>query len=214
MTLRVLLADGHTPTREGIRVALEEHGLSVCAQADTRRAAVLAALEHRPDVCLLDVSLAGDGIATAQEIRAALPETYVVMLTASERDDDLFAALRAGAAGYLVKDTDPARLGFTVEGLVNGEAALPRRLVTRLIEEFCEPRRRRVLRAVRASGVELTDREWEVLELMRHGLTTKAIARELDVVDVTVRRHLSGALTKLNAPDRDTALKRLDEIAP
>ncbi len=100
--------------------------------------AVDAATRERPDLCLLDIRMPGSGIAAAWEITARLPETKVVMLTVSRDDDDLFAALRAGASGYLLKDTDPARLAHALDDVLAGEAAIPRSLVARLAEEFRE----------------------------------------------------------------------------
>ena len=116
----------------------------------------------------------GHGITAAREINAALPETAVVMLTVSRDDSDLFAALRAGARGYLLKDIDPARLPMALEGVLAGEAALPRGLVARLIDEF----RTRDDAARRREGPlgSLTDREWEVLRRMQQGMSTAEMA--------------------------------------
>ena len=125
--------------------------------------AVVAALEKRPDICLLDIHMPGNGIVAAKEIRSALPACAIVMLTVSRNDDDLFAALRAGAQGYLLKDTDPGRLSHALDGILAGEAALPRTLVARVLEEF-RGRASRRRRPIRQGGQELTTREWEVLE--------------------------------------------------
>src|SRR5205823_7134079 len=111
----------------------------------------------------------------AETIARELPESAVVMLTVSRTDTDLFNALRAGASGYLLKDIDPARLPLALRGVLDGEAALPRRLVALLIEEFRERKRRRRLPLVGRRSVELTDRESEVLEAMRQGPTTYEI---------------------------------------
>src|SRR4051794_28640403 len=102
----VLVADSHAPTRAGLRLALEGGGFSVCAEAADADAAVEAAERERPQVCLLDVRIAGGGISAAARITARVPETAVVMLAATEDDLDLFDALRAGASGYLIKDTN------------------------------------------------------------------------------------------------------------
>src|SRR5205814_6668941 len=107
---RVLIADDHVPTRVGVRAALEEEGFIVCAEEASGPAAVAAALRDHPDVCLLEVDVPGGGIEAAAAIRSRLSETQVVMLAESSRDDDVFAALQAGASGYLMKGMNPARL--------------------------------------------------------------------------------------------------------
>jgi DNA-binding NarL/FixJ family response regulator len=152
----------------------------------------------------------GDGIRAAEVIARELPETAVVMLTVSRTDSDLFDALRVGACGYLLKDIDPARLPLALHGVLEGEAALPRRLVSLLIEEFRERRRRRRILLGGRRSVELTDREWEVLELMRQGLSTEEIGTRLFISPVTVRTHVSAILRKLQVPNREAAVALLD----
>lgn len=174
--VRVLVADDHPPTRSGVRLALARGGFEICAEAADSSGAVEAARLERPDVCLLDINMPGDGIKAAETISRELPEVAVVMLTVSRTDTDLFDALRAGASGYLLKDIDPARLPLALHGVLEGEAALPRHLVALLIEEFRERRRRRRIPVFGRRSVELTDREWEVLELMKDGCSTEEIA--------------------------------------
>jgi DNA-binding NarL/FixJ family response regulator len=152
------------------------------------------------------VHMPGEGIRAATEISAALPECAVVMLTVSRNDSDLFQSLRAGAAGYLLKDTDPIRLPQALRGVIAGEAALPRSLVARLIHEFRERGTRR-LPLIGGRGVELTSREWQVLDLLAEGLTTAQIAARLFVSPVTVRRHISTIVEKLGVPDRASAVE-------
>jgi len=207
---RVLIADDHPPTRAGVKAALEKDGFVVCAQAADARAAIEAARSERPDVCLLDIHMPGDGIHAAETISRELPDAAVVMLTVSRTDADLFNALRAGASGYLLKDIDPVRLPLALRGVLEGEAALPRRLVALLIEEFRERKRRRRIPLVGRRGVELTDREWEVLELMKQGLTTDEIASHLFISPVTVRTHVSAILKKLQVPTREAAVALLE----
>jgi DNA-binding NarL/FixJ family response regulator len=205
---RVLIADDHAPTRLGVIRSLEGHGFEVVGEASDGPRAVRIAVSLRPDLCLLDVHMPGGGIRAAAEIRAQLPDTQVVMLTVSSADEDLFGALRAGACGYLLKDTDPARLPLALHGSLSGEAAIPPSLTARLIEEFRGRERRRV--TLRGRKVELSDREWEVLELMREGLPTGDIAQRLTISPVTVRRHVQAILDKLSAPSRRAALALLD----
>lgn len=209
--IRVLLADDHAAVRAGIRLALSGEGFDVVAEAADGPGAVEAAERERPDICLLDVNMPGSGIHAAEQIAAKLPDCIVVMLTVSRDDDDLFAALRAGAAGYLLKDTDPGRLPYALRGVLEGEAALPRGLTARLIEEFRTRGKRRRLPLMRQRGVELTEREWQVLDLLHDGHGTSDIAERLAISPVTVRRHVSEILRKLRVTSREEAVRLLDE---
>jgi DNA-binding NarL/FixJ family response regulator len=207
--IRVLIADDHAPTRADMREALERNGrFTVCAEAADGAAAVEAAVRERPDLCLLDIRMPGSsGIAATREITTRLPGTKVVMLTVSLDDDDLLNALRGGAVGYLLKDIDPGRLPYALNDAMEGGAPIPRRLVARLVSEFRDhgPRRR----PVAEPGYDLTSREWEVLSLLREGLTTKQMASKLFVSSATVRSHVASVLKKLHLPDRE-ALRKLD----
>ena len=207
---RVLVADNNPQTRASLGDALEQDKrLTVCAEAADAAAAIDAALQERPDLCLLDIGIAGSGISAAREITTRLPETKVVMLTASSDDDDLLNALRAGAVGYLLKDTDPARLPRALHAVLRGEAAIPRGLVTSLVSEFRDhgPRRRTI---ITDAGHDLTSREWQVLHLLQRGHSTAEIAERLFVSRVTVRTHVAAILRKLRVPDRDS-LRQLGE---
>ena len=207
----MLLADDHLGVRVGTRVALEEGGFVVCAEAVDGPSAVEAARRERPDVCLIDVLMPGGGIEAAAQIAAELPDVAIVMLTVSDDEQHLFEAIRAGASGYLLKDMNPDRLPAALSGVLAGEAAFPRRLVARVIEEFSERLRRRV--PLPAGGrAELTGREWETLELLRAGNSTSAVARRLGISAVTVRRHVSVATRKLRVRDRRAALELLDQV--
>jgi DNA-binding NarL/FixJ family response regulator len=206
VTLRVLLADDHEPTLVGITLALEHAGMKVVAQVNNGPDAVLAAIGARPDVALLDVHMpGGGGIAAAAEIAREAPGTAVVMLSGVLRDEDFFAALLAGARGFLLKDTDPDRLPLALEGVLRGEAAIPRTLVARLIDEF---RSRETARTplTGPTGQRPSDREWAVLKLLADGLTTRVIGERLGISEVTVRRHLSTAVGKLGVADRAAAV--------
>ena len=207
--IRVLLADDHAAVRAGIKLALSGEGFEVCAEAADAPGAIEAAEREQPDIALLDVNMPGSGIKAAEEIAQRLPETVVVMLTVSRDDDDLFSALRAGAAGYLLKDTDPNRLPFALRGVLDGEAALPRGLTARLIDEFRTRGKRRRLPLMRQRGVELTEREWEVLDFLHEGLSTAEIADRMSISPVTVRRHVSEILRKLRVKSREEAVELL-----
>jgi DNA-binding NarL/FixJ family response regulator len=205
--IRVLIADDHAPTRADVRAAIERGGFAVCAEAPDAAAAIEAALRERPAVCLLDIRMPGGGIAAAWEITARLPAVKVVMLTVSDDDYDLFAALRAGASGYLLKATPLEALPAALHSVLAGEAVLSPALVSRIVEEFRDraPRRRRLVQL--SADAQLTSREWEVLDLLRHHFTTTQIARRLYVSPATVRSHVAAVLRKLRVPDRDAAIR-------
>jgi DNA-binding NarL/FixJ family response regulator len=210
--LRVVIADDHPPQRLGVRAALEAGGFEVVAEAGDGAAALEAAKQHNPDVCLLDIHMPGNGIRTAAKITSELPEVAVVMLTVSRNDDDLFDALRAGASGYLLKDIDPARLPEALRGVLQGEAALPRSLVSRLMDEFRGRERKRRLPLVGKREVQLTSKEWEVLDLMREDVSTKEMAERLFVSPVTIRTHVSQIMKKLQVKSRAEALRLLEDV--
>jgi two-component system, NarL family, nitrate/nitrite response regulator NarL len=208
---RVLIADDHAPTRGDLREILEEDGrFVVCADVPNAAAAVEAALRERPDLCILDVNMPGRGVAAAWEIASRLPATKIVMLTVSDEDADLFAALRAGAVGYLLKGTDPERLPQALQDVVDGQSALARALVGRLMSEFRDrgPRRRALAGGDREP--QLTSREWQVLDLLRQDLTTAEIARRLVLSQATVRTHVAAILRKLHVTDRAAAVRLFD----
>jgi DNA-binding NarL/FixJ family response regulator len=199
---RVLIADDHAPTRAGVRMALEHGGCDVCAEVANATDAVTAAVRERPDVCLIDIDMPGNGLRAVVGIVSRLPGVRVVMLTVSQNSEDLFDALRAGAAGYLLKDMDPGDLAPAVRAAARGEAALPGSLTARLIEEFRHRGSRRTL-TVADRRVDLTPREWDVLELHADGLSTAQMAHRLGLSEVTIRRHMSGLMHKLDVASRD-----------
>ena len=170
-----------------------------------------AVVEHRPDVVLLDAHIPGDGIQAACEITELSPDIPVVMLTEFEDDFQLFAALEAGAVGYLVKDMDLSRLPDVLEGVLKGESALPRGLVTRVVEEFNARGHALDLLVGRNPADRITKREWEVLELMRKNLTTAQMADALFVSRATVRTHVSAIMRKLHVTDRAAAVRLIEE---
>jgi DNA-binding NarL/FixJ family response regulator len=205
----VLIADDHGPTRADLRGILDQHPrFRVCAEVPDAITAVEAATRLCPDVCLLDIRMPGNGIAAAWEIAARVPDARIVMLTVSESDTDLFRALRAGAAGYLTKDLDPERLPHILLDVLDGEAAIPRAMVARVVAEFRDrgPRRRPP-----ADGLAypLTSREWEVLDLLRRRSTTGEIASRLSISKATARSHIASVVHKLGATDRDEAVRLL-----
>ncbi len=208
---RVLIADDYVRARAEVRRVLEESGrFEVCADVPDAPAAVEAARNEKPDICLLDIRMPGNGIAAAAQIKAELPDTAVVMLTVSRTDNDLFDALRAGAKGYLLKGMDESELPDALDRVMNGQASLPGNLVARLIDEFRGRERHRV-NLPNDRSVLLTPREWDVLELMRSGSTTAQIAERLFVSATTVRSHVSAILRKLQVDDRSAAIGLLND---
>jgi DNA-binding NarL/FixJ family response regulator len=207
--VRVVIADADRSSRAGVRLSLNAGGFHVCAEADDAETAVACARRERPDVCLIEPELSGDGVAAAARIVEEVPETAVVMLGREVDDERLLSAVVAGARGYLLKDMDPARLPQTLHGVLDGEAAIPRRLVGRVLEGLRS--REHGVHASRLGvlGVDLTRRERDVLELLDRGLRTREIGDELSISSVTVRRHVSEILRKLGAPDREAALRAL-----
>jgi DNA-binding NarL/FixJ family response regulator len=209
---RVVIADDHAPSREDIRMALErDPRFDVVADAPDAFAAIELALRERPDVCLLDIHMPGGGVAATWEISARLPQAKIVMLTVSREERDLFAALRAGADGYLLKDMDPRRLPQALDEVMRGVAAVPRPLLAGLVREFRDrgPRRRTAV----AEGLEsqLTSREWQVLDLVREDLPTSEIARRLVLSPVTVRTHINSISRKLQVRDRQALVARFNK---
>jgi DNA-binding NarL/FixJ family response regulator len=214
----VVLADDHSATRAGVRTALEDGGFVVVGEASTAETAVEQVRLHRPAACLLDLSMPGGGINAAQRISEEMPETKILVLTVSPSEDDLLEAVIAGASGYVLKDTSAARLPQVLRSVLGGEVALPRLFERRLVEELrarqpYSTRRRRFLPRRHSRGADLTDREWEVMELIATPLPTTVVALRLGISEVTVRRHISSAVRKLGAHDRAGALDVLQREA-
>jgi DNA-binding NarL/FixJ family response regulator len=212
--LRVLIADDHAPTRDDVRRALGEGGMDVCAEAADAAHAVQQALETKPDICLLDIRMPGGGVAAAWEIAARLPTTKIVMLTVSDDDATLFAALRAGAVGYLTKDIDLRTLPRELRDAAEGRAAIPRALVSRMVKQFHgnDPRFRTTAVAGE-QGPRLTSREWDVLVGLADGLSTREIGRRLQLKPSGVRAHISAIVQKLGVADREEAIAFFHETS-
>jgi DNA-binding NarL/FixJ family response regulator len=205
----VVIADDHEVIRVGVGMALRRGGFDVVAEASDREEAIHAVLSgDPPDICLLDIRMPGGGIEAAAAISVGAPSTSVVMLTVSTSSDDVLAALRAGAVGYLPKDTSPDRLPVALAGVLKGEAALPRALVTRVLHEFRDFTAE-AARPVRVGGVELTPRESQILRMLRSGLSTIEVGELLSLSPVTVRRHISAGVAKLGVADRHAAMRAI-----
>lgn len=207
MSARVLVADDPRPMRRLVAESLADDGFEVCWEAGDAVGAVEGATTEQPDICLLDIAMPGNGIAAARIISDRVPEARVVMLTASKEVDDFLDALRAGACGYLLKTMSPESFGRALRAVLDGEAALPRELTPALVDGYRHRRRRRLY--VDGQPVRLSEREWEVLELLSEGLSTADIARRTFVAPVTVRSHISSLFRKLRVSSREEAVDRM-----
>lgn len=204
--IRLILADDHPVFASGLRAVLEaEPDITVLAVATTGSGALAAATEHVPDVAVLDVGMpGGDGLRVTTAMRAAGLPTRVLILTMYDDDENVMAALRAGAYGYVVKGADGEEIVAAVRAVASGEAVFGAGIADRILTHFARA-------ATAAPFPQLTDREHEVLALLARGLDNAAIARRLGVSGKTVRNYVSTVLTKLQVTDRTAAILRARE---
>ena len=202
--IRVLLADDHPLFRDGLRGMLEAAGdFDVLGEATTGEEAVALAGTLRPDVVLMDIKMPGiNGIEATRRTIEADPDIRILMLTMLEDDDSLFAALRAGARGYLLKGARQDEALRAIRAVANGQAIFGPRIAQRLAQYFAVPRRT----AGPVAFPELTDREREILDLIAQGRTNAEIADLLVVSLKTVRNHVSTIFSKLQVADRAQAM--------
>lgn len=208
---RVVIADDHPVVRHGLRMALIRGGFDVVAEASSRDGVLSAVSKELPDLCLLDLSMPGGGLDAAEQLAELAPATSVVIVTASDRTEDVLAALRAGAVGYLTKDTSPDRLAATLRGVLAGEAAFPRALFGRVLREsrdFAALGRG----SVSVGAVALTARESQTLRLLNSGMTTGEVGKTLSLSPITVRRHISTAVAKLGVAGRREAMHTVQPL--
>jgi two-component system, NarL family, response regulator LiaR len=205
--LRAIIADDDPLARRMIKDSLQDAGIVVIAEAHNGRQVVELVLHYRPDVVLMDVVMPElDGIAATRRIIKEIPDQLVIMLTSGDDDDVAMVGLRAGAVGFLTKDVEIDMLPRALVGAVSGEAAISRRMSMRLLEHMRRsPEGGSGLRPVRSP---LTQREWEVLDLLSEQLSTDQIAERLVLSTETVRSHVKNILRKLEARSRDEAVAR------
>jgi two-component system NarL family response regulator len=196
------LADPHALFRRGVRLVLEdEPDIEVVGEAGDGLDAVERIVELIPDLVLMDVGMPGvSGIEATRRVRAAVPSVKVAILTVSERDEDLFAAVRAGATGYLLKEVSIEELPEAVRAVARGHSLISPSMASRLLTEFNLLSRR----AEEHGGnvPRLSDRELEVLRLVARGLSNRDIATELVIAENTVKNHVRNILEKLQLRSR------------
>jgi DNA-binding NarL/FixJ family response regulator len=197
--MRILLADDHALFRDGLASLVAAWGHEVVGMVGTGPEAVALAEAAKPDLVLMDVRMPGGGIAATSAIKTRRPDVAIVMLTVSEDEEDLFAAVKAGASGYLLKNLRGEELHSMLEAVGRGEAALSPLSAKRILEEFA----RAPVAASGAVGPEpLTVRERDVLAQLTAGATNKEIAAALGITGNTVKYHLKHILAKLHAQSR------------
>lgn len=196
--IRVLIVDDHAIVRKGIRALLQEvDDLLVVGEAGDGQRAIALAQETRPDVILMDIIMPGtDGIEATKQITAGRPETRILALTSFAADDKLFPAIKAGALGYLLKDSDPQELIKAIRQVHKGEPTLHPTIARKVLRELGRPS------SQPQTPDPLTEREVEVLRLVAKGHSNQEIADKLTIAEVTVRTHVSNILSKLHLANR------------
>ena len=198
--IEVLVVDDHAVVREGLRTFLElQDGIEVVGEAADGEAAVREAERLRPDVILIDLVMPRlDGVGAMRELRRRLPATRVIVLTSFADDERLLGAIRAGAAGYLLKNAEPQEVVRAVRAANAGQALLDPTVAARVVESIAD-------RDSVTGADTLTPREREVLALIARGRSNKLIARELGIAEKTVKTHVGHVLAKLGVTDRTQA---------
>jgi DNA-binding NarL/FixJ family response regulator len=201
--IKLILADDHPVFVSGLRAVFDaEDDMTVMSVATTGREAVRAAMEHQPDVAVLDLNMPdGDGLWVCGQLRTAGLATRALILTMYDDDENVLAALRAGAYGYTLKGSGPDEIVAAVRAVARGEALFGAGIAAQMLSQFSRT-------AATSPFPQLTEREHEVLGLLAAGRDNAAVARRLGVSSKTVRNHVSNIITKLQVSDRSGAILR------
>ena len=194
-TIRVAVADDHPLFRAGVIASLrDEPGIEVVGEAVDAPTALALARAELPDVMILDIAMPGGGLTAAAHIASACPATRIVMLTVSEDEDDLLAAVKAGASGYVLKGAGASELSRVIRSVIAGDVYVPPALAWGMLRELRAPRT--------GPYDELTDREREVLQLVAEGLSNQEIAHRLGLAEKTIKHYMTNILGKLQVRSR------------
>jgi two-component system NarL family response regulator len=206
--IRVLICDDHAVFRRGLVMVLEdEEGIEVVGEASDGDEAVARAAELAPDIVLMDVRMPGSsGIDATARIAEVVPTAKIVMLTVSDEEEDLYDALKAGAAGYLLKEISIEEVAEGVRSVMGGQSLLSPSMASKLLSEFTNLARKADERPTPVAGPRLTDRELQVLGLVAEGLSNKAVASKLFISENTVKNHVRNILEKLHLHSRMEAV--------
>ncbi len=193
--IRVAVADDHPMFRAGVVMSLhEEEGIDVVGDAADGATALALARAELPDVMILDINMPGGGLETAQRIAVACPATHIIMLTVSEDEDDLLAAMKAGASGYVLKGAGASELADVIRAVHAGEVYVAPALAWGMLREMRSPRT--------SPYEELTEREREVLELVAEGLSNQEVGERLHLAEKTIKHYMTNILGKLQVRSR------------
>lgn len=204
--VRVLIGDPDVFSQRAVTRILEQDGrFEMSAAARDAAETIAAVVEAVPDLCLLEVAMPGGGLAAAWEIKARLPSTHVVMFTIRESEEELLEALEIGVSGYLLKSAVLGWLPNALMDVYRGTFAMPRRLTGSVVRQLrtTEPRRR----AIVGANARLTSREWEVLNLIASGLSTRQAAEKLTLSPTAIRVHIAAVVRKLGVESRAEAIE-------
>jgi DNA-binding NarL/FixJ family response regulator len=212
--IRVLIADDQQLVREGLCVLLDLiPDICIVGEATNGRQAVERAQRLKPDVLLMDVQMPElDGVAATRQIQGTCPEVEVIILTTFDDDEYVFEGLRAGAAGYMLKDVPSEQLAQAIRAAARGEAFIHPSVARKVVTEFTRLTERERVRREQPLVDPLSPREMEVLVLLAQGLSNQEIAERLTIAPGTVKNHVSNILSKLDARDRTQAILRAQEI--
>jgi DNA-binding NarL/FixJ family response regulator len=205
MGLRVLLADDHPLFRDGVAALLRTRGFDVVGEAGDGVEALEMTRQLHPDMILMDIQMPRlDGLMATRLITTETPETHVIMLTVSEEDENLFEAIKSGAQGYLLKNTDTQTFFELLNGVSRGEAPMSRQLAGKILREFA----RKITgdKQPDERNGELSDREKDVLRLVAEGMTNRDIGGRLNLSENTIKYHLKNIMQKLHLKNRAQAV--------